>query len=332
MAERVRNQEVDILRGIAAVLMILGHSFIVYPVNIASVPWCAAIEHFIYTFHMELFFILARYVYHCIGYKSYIRKKIERIALPYFVFGIAAMLLRAYGGAAINGTEPIGEGIIKLFFRGGGYWFLYVSFLIFAVYPLLDRVLSKSMAIEIAFCGLILIVDQYVKVTDFLALDTVEHYLPYFVIGHIMAKINGGGVRTKTSILVSASIIYVVLDSFEIFNDEKSGAIFHFIRAVSMCYVIFCLSKVIFGRWGERRDCIQIKEFLIDCSKYSLQIYLFNGYLLTAIRIILCNILKIQSPFLIAMTIWIGDLAISLILCKYILPKMRLLARLCGIK
>ena len=64
MAERVRNQEVDILRGIAAVLMILGHSFIVYPVNIASVPWCTAIGHFIYTFHMELFFILAGYVYY----------------------------------------------------------------------------------------------------------------------------------------------------------------------------------------------------------------------------------------------------------------------------
>lgn len=210
MAERVRNQEVDILRGIAAVLMILGHSFIVYPVNIASVPWCTAIGHFIYTFHMELFFILAGYVYHCIGYKSYIRKKIDRIALPYFVFGIAAMLLRAYGGAAINGTEPIGEGIIKLFFRGGGYWFLYVSFLIFAVYPLLDRVLSKSMAIEIAFCGLILIVDQYVKVTDFLTLDTVTHYLSYFVIGHIMAKINrgGGDVLKQVSLSVRLSSMW----------------------------------------------------------------------------------------------------------------------------
>lgn len=195
----------------------------------------------------------------------------------------------------------------------------------------MDRVLSKSMAIEIAFCGLILIVDQYVKVTDFLTLDTVTHYLPYFVIGHIMAKINRG-VRAKTSILVSTFIIYVVLDSYEISNDEKLGAIFHFVRAVSMCYVVFCLSKVIFGRWGERRGCVQIKKSLIDCSKYSLQIYLFNGYLLTAIRIILCNILKIQSPFLIAMTIWIGDLAISLILCEYILPRMRLLTRLCGIK
>mgnify|MGYP004500725479 CR=1 FL=1 len=332
MAERVRNQEVDILRGIAAVLMILGHSFIVYPVNIATVPWCAAIGHFIYTFHMELFFILAGYVYHCISYKSYMKKKTERIALPYFVFGVGAMLLRAFGGAAINGIEPVGEGIVKLLFRGGGYWFLYVSFLIFAVYPLLDHVLSKSIVIEAVFCGVILIVDQYVKVTDFLSLETVVHYLPYFVIGHIVAKINGGRGRTKTAILISSLIIYVVLDSYEISNDEKLGTIFHFIRAVSMCYVVFCLSKVVFDRWGERKSCIQIKAFLTECSKYSLQIYLFNGYLLTAIRIILCNILKIRSPFLIASTIWIGDLAISLILCKYILPKMRLLARLCGIK
>ena len=193
MSVKARNQNVDILRGIAAVLMVLGHSFIVYPINISEVPWCAAIGHFIYTFHMEMFFILAGFVYRCVNYKPYLKKKIERIAVPYFVFGIGAMILRAFGGAAINGVEPLNEGIRKLLIHGGGYWFLYVSFLIFAVYPLLDRVLSKSMAIEIAFCGLILIVDQYAKVTDFLALDTVTHYLPYFVIGHIMAKINGGG-------------------------------------------------------------------------------------------------------------------------------------------
>ena len=59
MAVGIRNEKVDILRGIAAVLMVLGHSFIVYPINISEVPWCAAVSHFIYTFHMELFFILA---------------------------------------------------------------------------------------------------------------------------------------------------------------------------------------------------------------------------------------------------------------------------------
>lgn len=53
MSESLPNQEVDVLRGGVEVLMVLGHSFIVYPVNIADVPWCEAMGRFIYTFHME---------------------------------------------------------------------------------------------------------------------------------------------------------------------------------------------------------------------------------------------------------------------------------------
>lgn len=120
MNDRTRNQNVDLLRGIAAVLMVLGHSFIVYPVNISEVHWCAAIRHFIYTFHMELFFILSGFVYCCTNYKDFLRRKVERIAIPYFVFGIGAMVLRAFGGTTINGIEPINEGMKKLFFAGGG--------------------------------------------------------------------------------------------------------------------------------------------------------------------------------------------------------------------
>lgn len=86
MAVGIRNEKVDILRGIAAVLMVLGHSFIVYRINISEVPWCAAVSHFIYTFHMELFFILAGVVYHCVCYKEYLKKKIKRIVVPYFIF------------------------------------------------------------------------------------------------------------------------------------------------------------------------------------------------------------------------------------------------------
>ena len=143
MAVGIRNEKVDILRGIAAVLMVLGHSFIVYRINISEVPWCAAVSHFIYTFHMELFFILAGVVYHCVCYKEYLKKKIKRIVVPYFIFGLSAMMLRAFGRAVVNGIEPLNEGIEKLLFRGGGYWFLYVSFMIFMFYPALDKVLNK---------------------------------------------------------------------------------------------------------------------------------------------------------------------------------------------
>ena len=181
MAVGIRNEKVDILRGIAAVLMVLGHSFIVYPINISEVPWCAAVSHFIYTFHMELFFILAGVVYHCVCYKEYLKKKIKRIVVPYFIFGLSAMMLRAFGRAVVNGIEPLNEGIEKLLFRGGGYWFLYVSFMIFMFYPALDKVLNKCFWLEVASCATLLIIDQCVAVTSFLTLNTIIHYLPYFI-------------------------------------------------------------------------------------------------------------------------------------------------------
>ena len=126
-------------------------------------------------------------------------------------------------------------------------------------------------------------------------------------------------------------MIYVSLDVYEMFNGNDLIHIFDFIRAASMCYVIFYLSKVVFDKFKEVKICMYAKEILTDCSKYSLQIYLFNGYLLTTIRIILCNLLNIRDPFMIVMAIWIGDLVITLILCKCILKKIPIFARLCGI-
>ena len=193
MIVKIRNKNVDILRGIAAVLMVLGHLFIVYPVNISKVPWCVAISHFIYTFHMELFFILAGVVYHCVSYKEYLIKKIERIAIPYLVFGLSAMMLRAFGGTAVNGIEPLNEGIEKLLLRGGGYWFLYVSFLIFMFYPALDKVLNKCFWLEVTSCAVLMIIYQCVIVTSFITLNTIIHYLPYFILGRVIAKNSGGG-------------------------------------------------------------------------------------------------------------------------------------------
>ena len=54
-AREKRIEQIDIARGIAGICMILGHSFIVYPIDISSVWWCHALHVWIYSFHMELF-------------------------------------------------------------------------------------------------------------------------------------------------------------------------------------------------------------------------------------------------------------------------------------
>lgn len=119
MRDSGRIEEIDLLRGVAALLMILGHSFIVYPIDISGVSWCKGVQYFIYTFHMELFFILAGVVYQCGNYKTFIIKKVKRILIPYIFFGLIAMLGRATGGFFVNGEETLREGMIKLIIRGG---------------------------------------------------------------------------------------------------------------------------------------------------------------------------------------------------------------------
>lgn len=54
-----RVEEIDIIRGIAISLVILGHAIIVFPVNLHEIAWCKRLHDLIYSFHMQLFFIIS---------------------------------------------------------------------------------------------------------------------------------------------------------------------------------------------------------------------------------------------------------------------------------
>lgn len=126
-------------------------------------------------------------------------------------------------------------------------------------------------------------------------------------------------------------IVFIGLDHLEIYTGDKLGAVLHFVRAIAICTAIYCCITLISK--SNSNHCVKLlRDLFVDASKYSLQIYLFNGYLLTIIRIILCSILKIRNPLVIVGSIWLCDLAISLVLCKCILPKVPILAQMCGIK
>ena len=329
-----RIVEVDILRGIAAILMILGHSFIQYPVNIEQIPWCFYLRHFIYTFHMELFFVLAGVVYHCTDYKAFIQKKIKRILIPYAFFGVVTLLLKAFGGSAINGNETVKEGLIKFVFHGGNYWFLYVLFIVFAIYPFLEKLCQNRIEYEIAFGIGILIIREITNVTWVLNISGVLHYLPFFILGRAVAKLfiakqikDDMSSRMRIIIVLSSCCLYLAIDSFELIRNTEVGMILSFIRATCVMSILYFIVHSIC------RKCCNgaIDRLVTDCGKYSLQLYLFNAFLLTALRIIICNMLHISSPFIIVGGIWIGNIAITLLACKKVIPHIPILRDLCGL-
>lgn len=82
-----RIPELDILKGFAMICMIIGHSIIVFPIDISHVPWCERLHNFIYSFHMELLFLLSGFLYKKKDVASYFKGKVERILVPYFIWG-----------------------------------------------------------------------------------------------------------------------------------------------------------------------------------------------------------------------------------------------------
>ncbi|MCM1048312.1 MAG: acyltransferase [Clostridiales bacterium] len=331
MNQKRRNDEVDVLRGLAAILMILGHSFIVYPVDISGVPWCKTIQHFIYTFHMELFFVLAGTVYKCENYRDYIVKKAKRILLPYIFFGVFTLLCKALGGALVNGTESITYGMTKFLYYGGNYWFLYTSFILFAVYPFIEKVVNRMWK-KIVLGILLLLICEIVELPSFFMINRLFYYLPYFIFGNCIKKTTWGGRRRKQVFLGTASFIaYCLIDSVETIRQYDLGNIMHFVRAIAIIIFLFCCANLISGLWGKNYFTKWLHQLLVKCSRYSLQIYLFNGYLLTFFRTLVCTVLKINIPVVIVLVIWIGDIALTLVTCKYIIPRVSIAGFCCGV-
>ncbi len=322
-----RLEEIDFLRGFAAICMLIGHSFLRYPIDLTVVSWCATTEYWIFTFHMELFFLLAGVVYKCKDYKSYVVKKSQRILLPYIFFGIITLCFKAFGGDAINGVEPIGEGIKKLILYGGNYWFLYVLFFVFLIYPAIEKIPGNSRIIKASLIVVCIIARYILHEAVPVRLDLLIKYLPYFTLGNLMSKeICSLKYRFRARYAIPIAIAVIVLVEYTITHTNIINPI-DYIRALGIICILYYASRGICKTDGLKL----IRSLMDNCGKYSLQLYLFNGFLLTALRILLCNVLKIHTPIIIVISIVLGNLLITLFLCKYILVKIPVVNKLCGL-
>ena len=79
-----RDNAIDIAKGIGILLVIVGHT--------GGLPADTYIHHFIYSFHMPLFFILGGFLFKPSNIVTHIRKDAKRLLLPY-VFSVFLLIL-----------------------------------------------------------------------------------------------------------------------------------------------------------------------------------------------------------------------------------------------
>ena len=327
-----RILELDLLRGIAIILMVTGHSILVHPVDFTTVPWCQALHNWIYSFHMELFFFISGAVYHCSKYRTYILNKIDRLIVPMLFVGLLAVIGHSFGGDAVNEHYTLGTGLRGLF-TGDAYWFLHVLFLISAIYPIIDWIGREFKGFEVLLAIVVVVSLHFVTYPPFFRFSTVIYYLPYFIVGHLLhdslrSGLFGSAWQWQTVALFLSVIVYTTLLAAPV-----DIMVVRYAKAFAMMGTFYCLCRL-FLKWYRKGDKVSatIYGFLALCSKYSLQLYLFNGFVLVVARTILVSKLHITNPALVIPLILAANLAVTLPVCKYVLEKTRWIGWLCGVK
>lgn len=317
-------EEISMLRGFAILLVLLGHSIIVFPINLLEIEWCRRLYNLIYYFHMPLFFFIAGFCYtQKDNYKKYIGNKFKRIFIPYITFGIIDLISKHLLPNLVNRTTSLKQDIIRIILRGGNYWFLYVLFIIFIIFPIIIKLMrivnNKYFNIIIIFILLYLLP---LKITNIFDLNNVIYYSFYFVIGYVMKNYYNNriiNIFSKNIIFIISTILFLTLSLF------PENFIFKIIKALSG--IIFSYSFIL-----KLKSMFNMSKGLELFGKYSLQLYLLNGFMLVTIRVLIVTILKIYNPILIISIIFSFNCILGIFISKYVLDKFRVFRFISGIK
>ena len=321
-----RYVEVDSLKGFAIFLVVLGHGIILFPINIKEMYMgCKFLYDFIYLFHMPLFFFISGFCfsYHD-DYSNFIRKKIKRLLLPYCYFGVFDAIVRLCLVKYVNRPADIESIVVDFLFYGGEYWFLYVLFGIFVFYPVVYNLYKdKKYILPISMIVLWLACSHVIVIKEF-RLDSVFYHLVYFNSGCLLKVFFDEAKRLKITryqpILLFIPVLLAMcfaawMDAYRGLGSEYKVVVAFMGIFFSWLLTRFQLFNCFFSRFG----------------KYSLQLYLFNGFSLGASRMLICNVMDVAEPTLIILLNVLIDFFVMYIIVKYFFEKIKILRIMMGL-
>lgn len=320
--ETQRFREIDILRGMAIVLVLLGHAIIVYPIDLHEILWCDVLFTWLSTVHMPLFFVISGFCYSFgkNGYSGFLWKKTKRLLIPYVAFCLLDMSVRVGFGSLVNYQRGLLESVKNMILYGGGYWFLYVLYLIFLIFPLLERLIKKHPKSTFILCGSLLLLEILNILSDVFMLNSVGRYLFYFLMGYLGRKRIDEIQKIYQSIKLRKDILFAVFFA-------AWGVCVGILVAFESNPVLNLIAALlgIVSMWMAAEKLSNQKNYLFNqFSKYSLPLYLMNGYLLVISRTIVVNKLGISNPFVIISFNMFVTLFLSWIFIKYVIDRVKI--------
>lgn len=332
--------EITKLRGFAILMVLLYHSIIVYPIDLRAIGWCKNLAEVLWQIEMPLFFLVSGFCYSYEDkYSTYVVKKVKRILIPHVVFGIIDLMFRVlpkyipFMGNLVNEKTTLWDGAKEFVVYASIDPFLRSLFIMFLVFPFIAKLIKRGKTAKyLLFIAALLLYIFSDRITPVTALSYTARFFIYFLIGY-MVKDNGYE-KVKPLILrplmVFGSGILAVLSfvcyllpgmkaATDIFVIEK---LLLFIAAVSAAVVMYAVANMGLG---------VLQHLVTMAGNYSLQLYLFGGYVLVVSRLVVVTYLGIEMPALVILLNFVMDILIMCPIIHFIVRKVRLFCFLTGL-
>lgn len=248
---RKRLVEIDVMQGIAMILVVLGHHLF----NFMS-EWYEKMFDWIYTFHMPLFIFISgfliRYSYKKVNnfteYKQYIGKRAKKFIPPYLVVGTICTFIswnfKNFDTLITNFINLIispkqGEAVFL--------WYIYLLFIFYCIAPIIFN--AKTWIKVLLFIGAIYLSTHVVPV-GYLCIDWFTRYFMFFLSGAFVAKNYHKIIQHKKICIFISIISFVVfiVMSIDIFTGASNSILKYFIQWVGI--PTFAIIAYLLKQWN----------------------------------------------------------------------------------
>ena len=318
-----RYKELDLMKGIGIILVYLGHNF-----NLHGLEWnnlFLYLHRITYSFHMPLFFFISGLLSNTnkeINLEKFYKGKIKRLLVPYLFINLIDFFPRTLFPKLVNSEFG---GVKEVLFYGTKIsWFVYTLFIVFIIFPFLDKYILKKD--KYYLFGVILVTVNYLKVfenIEIFSLNKVANYLLYFYIGYIVKPFykekikNGIGSKNLTFFIIS--IVFLSLSYRYHYLNYFNSVIF------AILGVLFVLNISL-----RMREDTNIYKFFNFLGINSLTFYLIEGFITVVYRVILLRIIPIEKSYLLVSVFFILRVLTAYIIVKLIIVKSSILSLLLG--
>lgn len=280
-----REQIIDILKGMACLLVVIGHVLSGTADKLSQGTIFYYLEEFIGSFHMPLFMMASGYLYRYANslekagnYGKFILKKFINLGIPYFIFSIIYILLNMLaGGDNVNTSFQFGD-MLNLYRKPiAQYWFLYALFFIFVIIGILDSLIKKRRYIILAVALLFKISTIWIY---YGFLQPAFGMMFYFYLGTFMV----GKLNNKTFKKYIMILIYPIFVIIYTYFKTKYNFSTEVVELVKIPVAIFGIYFAIVVVNLINAKLNKIKEFLLMIYKYSFQIYVLHIFFTASTR------------------------------------------------